>query len=175
MDLGFENLVGTEISDVYIGICKLRFKEKVSIRRVTGEAMPFDAESFGAVFSAHIVEHTKNPRAYILECLRCLAPEGLLYLEFPSRYNKVELHTGTFSVEWLPLPLRYLALRILQLFAPNRKNRELYRSVVETLRPISVGMVLRFSRSAGYKVRVECNQRIGGIQRLTLRVIGENP
>lgn len=96
-------------------------------------------------------------------------------MEFPSRYNKVELHTGTVSVEWLPRPLPYIVLRLLQFFTPKRENRVHYRSVLKNLRPVGVGMVLRFARRGGYKTVIEGRQTIGGIERLTLRVVQRNP
>jgi SAM-dependent methyltransferase len=170
-NVGYRNLTGTEISDIYIDICNIRFDSRITVKKVTGELMPFHSQSVGAVFSAHIVEHTRSPKTYIHECLRCLTPGGLLYLEFPSRYNKVELHTGTVSFEWLPLPMRYIALRLLSFFAVTKGNRTLYRSVLETLRPVGVGMMLRFARNGGYKVRIEGRQTIGGIERLVLRVL----
>jgi len=173
LDKGYSNLAGTEILDIYIEICKLRFADKVNVKKVSDELMPFESNSVGGIFSAHIVEHTRNPKLYVLELLRLLHVGGLMYLEFPTRYNLVELHTGTFSFEWLPTPLRYFLLTFLSRFAPSKQNRVKYYSVRNTLRPIGVGMVLRFARRGGYEVYVEGRQRISGIERLTVRVIGK--
>jgi SAM-dependent methyltransferase len=172
MDFGYENLFGTEIDDVYLEICKNRFPDKVEVAKVTGEKLPFPTAFFSAVFSAHIVEHTTNPRLYIQECLRCLKPGGLLYLEFPTRFNLIELHTRTISFEWMPLETRKSLLKFLSTYTPLQKYHLKFESVLNTLQPISKGMILRFAKSAGYKVRLEGRKRISGIERMTLRLIG---
>ena len=169
-DFGYINLFGTEIEDIYLDICQKRFLGAVRVVKVTDEIIPFDSASLGAVFSAHIVEHTRNPRLYIQECLRCLEPGGVLYLEFPSRYNLIELHTRTISFEWLPLGIRNWLLKLLSTFPPLQKYHPKLGSILRTLQPISRGMIMRFAREAGYRVHLEGRKRISGIERMTLRV-----
>lgn len=170
MDLGYANLFGTEIEDIYLGICQDRFLGKVKVVKVTDENLPFESASLGAIFSAHIVEHTRDPRLYIQECLRCLEPEGVLYLEFPSRYNLIELHTRTLSFEWMPLIIRNSLLKFLSTYPPLQKYHLKLDSILTTLKPISKGMVMRFAKEAGYKIRLEGRKKIGGIERMTLRI-----
>lgn len=52
LDLGYNNLSGTEISEIYIEICKLRFDKRINVKRVTNELIPFDSQSMGAVFGS---------------------------------------------------------------------------------------------------------------------------
>jgi SAM-dependent methyltransferase len=171
VDFGYINLFGTEIDDIYLKICEKRFSGAVRVVKVTDESIPLGSASLGAVFSAHIVEHTRNPRLYIQECLRCIEPGGVLYLEFPSRYNLIELHTGTFSFEWMPLTIRNLLLKFLSTYPPLQKFHLKLDSILTTLQPISKGMIMRFAKEAGYKVRLEGRRRISGIERMTLRVV----
>jgi SAM-dependent methyltransferase len=173
LDAGFNNIAGTEIDDIYVDICRHRFGSKIEVKRVKDETMPFETNSLAAVFSAHIIEHTLQPKKYISESLRCLTDGGLLFLEFPSRYNSIELHTGTRSVEWMPIFLRNIVLFLLSVFAPAASQRSLYRSVLTTLRPIGVSMVMRFARSSGYKAILEGRQRIHGIERIVIRVFSK--
>jgi SAM-dependent methyltransferase len=170
IDLGYANLFGTEIEEIYLTICQNRFLGKISVVRVTDELMPFESASLGAVFSAHIVEHTRDPRLYIQECLRCLEPGGVLYLEFPSRYNLIELHTRTISFEWMPLSIRNSLLKFLSTYPPLRKYQLKLDSVLTTLKPISTGMIMRFAKEAGYKIHLEGRKKISGIERMTLRI-----
>ena len=170
MDIGYANLFGTEIDDVYLEICRNRFPVNVEVAKVTDERIPFVSASFSAVFSAHIVEHTTDPRLYIQECLRCLKPGGVLYLEFPSRFNLIELHTRTFSFEWMPLNIRNSILKYLSSSPNLRKHHSKYDSILTTLQPISKTMIMRFAKSAGYKVRLEGRKRISGIERMILRI-----
>ena len=170
IDLGYGNLIGTEIEDIYVTLCQIRFSGRVEVVKVTDEILPFESASLGAIFSAHIVEHTRDPRLYIQECLRCLEPGGVLYLEFPSRYNLIELHTRTISFEWLPLGIRNWLLKLLSTFPPLQKYHPKLGSILGTLQPISRGMIMRFAREAGYRVHLEGRKRISGIERMTLRV-----
>lgn len=48
-------------------------------------ASPFEAGQFAVVFSAHTIEHTRDPRAFLSECSRILRPGGLLYVVCPDR------------------------------------------------------------------------------------------
>lgn len=104
---------GVEVDPVSVELCRLRFAglEGLFPRHYDGEALPFDSAHFDLVLSGHIIEHTRDPRAYLTELLRVLRPGGWLFLEFPTRFQTREPHTGLPSVEWLPRPLRNGILR----------------------------------------------------------------
>lgn len=70
-----------------------------------GDAFPA-LEPVDIVLSGHVIEHTASPSLHLDECLRALKPSGYLFLEFPTRFHRRELHTGLISFEWLPKPLR---------------------------------------------------------------------
>jgi SAM-dependent methyltransferase len=70
-----------------------------------GAAFP-GLEPVDVVLSGHVIEHTARPSFHLDECLRALKPDGYLFLEFPTRFHRRELHTGLISFEWLPMPMR---------------------------------------------------------------------
>jgi SAM-dependent methyltransferase len=138
--MGFKKIYGTEIRELFEDIVKLRLKNYTNIQHTTvnDESLPFDSEFFSVVMSGHIIEHTRRPKVYLLELLRVLKRGGLLYLEYPDRYNDIELHTNTKSYENYPLFVRNCILSILS--SPLNKNintRKMYKSVRDTLMPIS--------------------------------------
>src|SRR5260370_4832201 len=125
-------------------ICKHREKP-VPRRNGTGrralrrDTLPFEDGSFSFLASGHIIEHTSSPMHYLREQLRVLQAGGFLFLEFPSRYHSIELHTGTSSVEWLPAPLRSWALRwrMSRFGGRPAAERPLDRDILTTLKLIS--------------------------------------
>lgn len=140
---------GVEVDPLYVELCRLRLKglEGLFPRLYDGERLPYEPAFFDLVLSGHIIEHTKDPRAYLSELLRVLRPGGWLFLEFPNRFHVRELHTGLFSVEWLPRPLRNGALRLAaSRFSPlSPSARQKCRTIVATgLKQISIGRVKRW-------------------------------
>jgi ubiquinone/menaquinone biosynthesis C-methylase UbiE len=115
-----------------------------------GKTLPFEDGSFSFLASGHIIEHTSSPMHYLHEQLRVLQTGGFLFLEFPSRYHSIELHTGTSSVEWLPAPLRSWALRwrMSRFGGRPEAERPLYRDILTTLKPISTWQVRVWLRLA---------------------------
>lgn len=140
-NFGFQKVYGVEIDKSLYEIAKIRL-EKYSDAFPTiydGLYLPYDDQQFNLVASGHIIEHTQSPLIYLREIFRVLKPGGILYIEFPSRYHHIELHTGLVSFEWLPSRLRNLILRILssQLSPLKPQVRSRYRDVLFTLKQIS--------------------------------------
>jgi SAM-dependent methyltransferase len=152
---GFREIVGTEVVPEYVGIARERLRGARGFHALLydGRNLPFAADTFTAVMSGHIIEHTSSPYRYLEEHMRVLAPGGLLFLEFPDRYHLVELHTGLPSVEYLPSPLRSLALRYLACrFSPfSPSQRQLYHVIRTTLQPVSVFQVKRYLAQLPYR------------------------
>jgi SAM-dependent methyltransferase len=148
---GFQEIFGTEIAEEYVDIGRQRLEGQLGfhVRLYDGLHLPFDSDTFTAVVSGHIIEHTPSPIEYLKEHIRVLAPGGFLFLEFPNRYHHTELHTGLPSVEYLPGPMRSLALRYLA--SPfsicSKDHRRLYDDIRRTLQPVSVWQIQRFLRS----------------------------
>ena len=52
--------------------------------QLVGEHAEQHPEAYAAVVSFQVLEHVADPRAFLLDCMRCLAPGGLLVLSVPS-------------------------------------------------------------------------------------------
>ena len=48
-----------------------------------GEKLPFKDSVFDCIFSFSVLEHVKDPFACAQEMIRCLKPEGMLYVVVP--------------------------------------------------------------------------------------------
>ena len=142
---GFQEIVGIEVVKDYVEIARERLlgQDGFEVLMYDGQHLPFASGTFSAVVSGHIIEHTSSPYQYLKEHVRVLAPGGILFLEFPTRYHSTEPHTGLPSLEYLPRPLRAIGLRYrasrLSSFSPDQRN--LYRAVLHTLKPISVWQI----------------------------------
>lgn len=148
---GFGEVHGTEVDALYVEVCRQRFRRTAGLFPILyeGNALPYDDEFFDLVLSGHIVEHTTDPFLYLTQHVRVLKRGGFLFLEFPTRFHHHELHTNTFSLEWLPRPVRNSALRALSgRLSPltAETKRRLYTIVDTGLQQISLGGVRRWLR-----------------------------
>lgn len=140
---GARTIAATEIHDIYLEVCNVLFEDdkNVSLHKTEGNTLPFDSNTFDFVISGHIIEHSSNPFEYLNAHFNVLRQNGILFLEFPTRYNSKELHTGRPSMEWLPLWLRHVLLRVVIWVSMRSKNyaaAESYASILTTLMPVSV-------------------------------------
>jgi len=174
-ELGAGAVYGVEVDPFCFEICTRRFEGLKGLfpRMYDGEVLPFEAASFDLVLSGHIIEHTRDPFAYLMEVLRVLRPGGWLFLEFPTRFHRRELHTGLPSVEWLPRPLRNAALRLAaSRFFPTRESTKVKcRTIVVTgLKQISTGGVRRWlSRTQPPAVLADIVRPAPGVVRCLIR------
>lgn len=142
---GFQEVIGTEVVQEYVEITRQRLLGQAGfdVFFYDGKNLPFSTDSFTAVVSGHIIEHTPSPYDYLKEHVRVLAPGGFLFLEFPNRYHHIELHTGLPSLEYLPKPLRSLGLRYFassfSMFSADKRRR--YNDILQTLQPVSVWQI----------------------------------
>lgn len=152
---GFGKVYGVEIEQILVEAAKKRLSQFLDMypSLYDGDHLPYDDSQFNVVLSGHVIEHTNHPDLYIQELLRVLVPKGYLFLEFPHRFYRLELHTGLVSFEWLPKSLRN---RLLLFLASNKSflNEEVkrrYFSIVDTnLQQISLGGVMRAVKKSGY-------------------------
>lgn len=93
---GFSKIFGTEVTQEYVAIAKERLKQDTTfqIDYYDGIRLPYSDSYFTMICSGHIIEHTTSPFRYLCEHLRVLSPKGIMFLEFPNRYNFIELHTN---------------------------------------------------------------------------------
>ena len=147
---GFQEILGTEVVADYVLIAQRRLQNQSGFHVVLydGYKLPFADGTFTAVVSAHIIEHTPSPFHYLREHIRVLGRGGFLFLEFPNRYHLTELHTGLPSVEYLPGPLRSLALRYRASAFSRRSQsqRNRYAAILRTLQPVSVWQIKMYLR-----------------------------
>lgn len=156
---GFQEIYGTEISEEYVEIARLRLASAKGfhVDLYDGLHTPYDNEQFTMVCSGHIIEHTESPIEYFKECMRVLSCGGYFFLEFPNRYHIRELHTNLPSVDFLPSSLRQLALKFLssKLSPFSYVKRSRYNEILKTLKPISVWQIRVYLILTGYlKARI---------------------
>jgi SAM-dependent methyltransferase len=142
---GFQEILGTEVVQEYVEITNRRVvgQHGFCALMYDGHNLPFANDTFTSIVSGHIIEHTPSPYSYLKEHIRVLAPGGFMFLEFPNRYHRIELHTGLPSLEYLPAPLRSLGLRLLaSRFSPlTPDRRRSYDAIRRTLQPVSVWQI----------------------------------
>jgi len=173
--LGFRQVCGVEVEEVWITACRMRFQDSPDLEAslYDGNALPYGDAEFDVIASGHVIEHTKDPEGYLRECVRVLTPGGYLSLEFPNRYHHRELHTRLPSFEWLPRPVRNSILRaLLSRLSPlsaDVKNR--YNAIVATdLKQISMGGVRRMLNRIGHPYSILNSVRPApGITRCVIR------
>lgn len=133
---GFHEIHGVEVDSSLLEVTQRRLSGLPGMfpALYDGLYLPYDDGRFDMVISGHIIEHTQSPKIYLNEVLRILKPGGILYIEFPSRYHHIELHTGLFSFEWMPGVLRNLTLGLISskfsLLAVSTKAK--YGSILST-------------------------------------------
>ena len=97
LDLGCNNGYGTELIARYaaqatgvdvsprsIEAARARCPH-LDFRLVDGTSLPFADGCFDAVFSFQVIEHIEDPRPYLAEIHRVLAPSGIVMLTTPNR------------------------------------------------------------------------------------------
>ncbi len=110
--LGANDVVGLEISDSLI-IESIRLKKEflanpqIDFHKFDGNYWK-SSKKFDVVISAHVIEHVANPKLHLTNLLNTCNSAGLIFIEFPTRFNLKELHTGLLSFEYLPKFIRYI-------------------------------------------------------------------
>ncbi len=62
------------------------------LTRGVGESLPYADQSFDIVYSANVLEHTRDPQAVLMEAFRVLKPGGILHMEMPNFLSYFEGH-----------------------------------------------------------------------------------
>jgi SAM-dependent methyltransferase len=75
------------------------------IKQGSGEAIPFPAESFHAIFSSNVLEHTQDPARVLIEVFRVLKVGGRAVLVFPNYGSWWEGHYGVLFPPYCPKSL----------------------------------------------------------------------
>ncbi len=111
--------VGVEVEENFVRLARLRFADgtfenKAQVDLYEGFDLPYEESAFDLVFSMHVLEHTKDPQKYLHEIFRVLKPQGVLFLELPNRYYKIEQHSRIPYIHFPPTEWRDKLIRRLQ-------------------------------------------------------------
>ena len=173
-EYGFEWITGTEVVQGLVDVCEKRFAGYPMLKAVCcdGDILPFEDGAFSSVISGHIIEHTRCPFTYLREHLRVLQAGGYMFLEFPTRYHRTELHTNVPSLEWLPTLVRNAVIRVLRSrltpLSPVVKRH--YEAIRNTLKPVSRWQVSWWLNRSPGRARIEhLTVPAPGILRLIIR------
>ena len=69
----------------------------------TGEALPFEKDSFDIVYSIAVLEHVKDIKKCLEEAFRVVRPGGVICMTVPN-YNS--FYEGHYDILWLPYLLK---------------------------------------------------------------------
>lgn len=109
LDVGAGNLPFAEyMQELDVTTCDVSQNKYGSIDHVISPdvALPFEGESFGAVFLIDVLEHVKDDQLMVRELFRILKPGGLLLVHVPFLYR---FHEEPHDYRrYTPTGLRYL-------------------------------------------------------------------
>lgn len=86
------------------------------IINATGESIPFENNSFDAVYSTNVLEHTTDPYKVLEEALRVLKPGGLMQFVYPNYHSFFDghyavFHPPVFFKSFFPWYIKYICGR----------------------------------------------------------------
>jgi SAM-dependent methyltransferase len=104
-DAGAASAVGVEVDDDYLRFSALRTADVpgAGVVDYDGARLPFADATFDVIESMDVIEHTPDPRRYLAELRRVLAPGGVILLVTPNRVWPVEQHLNIAGPPWLPV------------------------------------------------------------------------
>ena len=173
LELGARHVTGLEVDQKLID----RSKEISSIRNSVDRTsfQFFNGSTFpnikvDIVLSGHVIEHTTYWKGHLDECFKVLNDGGRIYLEFPTRYNFKELHTGFVSFEYLPSTVRSIMNKTSAyvgrvLFGKDYYNRRM--SIQTTLQQVGSPQIKKHIRNRGFRIQAK-ERPAKGIVRLII-------
>lgn len=172
-EMGFKKIIGVEVSDYYKETADILTKGSgVKTFLYDGNTLPFKDKSFSMAISGHVIEHTKDPKIYLKELSRVLKENSVLFIEFPDRNHRTELHTGTKSFERYPTFIRNSILTLLaNHLSLSEEEKNKYRSVRDTLKQISEKDINNVFKNLRIKYStIHKSNPVPGIVRLLYRI-----
>ncbi len=116
-DMGAASITGIEVDETLAELARTRLRGagniKFDVSTYAGQDLPYDDAQFDIITSIHVIEHVADASAYLSELLRVLRPGGILFLDCPNRFYRVEQHTMLPYVHLLPHTLRDILLRLI--------------------------------------------------------------
>jgi SAM-dependent methyltransferase len=118
LQAGASRACGIEVDDGLADLARkrfvgTRFESVVAVQVYDGSTLPYESDAFDIVFSMHVIEHTKDPAAYLAELFRVLRFGGIIFLDVPNRYYRIEQHILIPYIHYLPTKQRDGLIRIL--------------------------------------------------------------
>lgn len=117
LERGAKEAYGVEVTEDMVRLAELRlagkpFADCAHAKVYDGGKLPYDSDAFDIVFSMHVIEHTKDIELYLRELFRVVADGGIVFLDLPNRYFKMEQHTLVYGIHFLPRKLRDVVIRV---------------------------------------------------------------
>jgi ubiquinone/menaquinone biosynthesis C-methylase UbiE len=125
-----KNIIGLEVEDNFMKEAEI-MRQKMKIKNIkyqlySGDRIPFSKNTFDAVVSYEVIEHTENDLAALREINRVLKVNGYFIITVPNKWYLMETHGFDFPylknvranriplLSWLPNPIhqRYARARI---------------------------------------------------------------
>jgi SAM-dependent methyltransferase len=164
--------VGLDIASRWLVVARKRLEE-AGVRNVTlvcgcAEHLPFPDGVFDLVAGEDVLDHVKDPQAFLREGARVLAPErGVFYFSTPNRYSLgPDPHVWVWGVGFLPPGLRDRYVRLRRGIPYGPIHPVSYLQMRRLLRGASLGVRrLLFPSLHGVEGR-----RLTGWQRAQVRV-----
>jgi ubiquinone/menaquinone biosynthesis C-methylase UbiE len=176
---GLGEIHGVEVEQIWLEATQKRLASMSNMypTHYDGMRLPYPDARFDMIMSGHVIEHTRDPKLYLHECMRVLATGGHLSLEFPHRYHHTELHTRLPSLEWLPRNVRDTVLKLLSgRHSPLSAGvKERYARIMSTgLQQISMASIRDWLKSSGYRHTItDMKKAAPGVIRCVVRKDGD--
>jgi SAM-dependent methyltransferase len=130
-----------EVYGIDVSARRLRGSEVPGLLAAVGENLPFKSESFDLVLLNEVIEHVRDDRRTIEECVRVLRGGGFLVVFAPNRLYPFETHGIQVGSRYIfgNIPLvNYLPDRIRNLLVPHARA---YRA--SDIRRVTFGLPAR--------------------------------
>ena len=123
-----------------------------------GAVLPLPANHFDAILLDSVIEHTRDPRAIMVECWRVLKTNGIVFVVFPPYYGPLSGHIDDYvMIPWLHLlPKKYVERYLLT--RPSQPGILTPRDAFEvylTLNRLSIFHFRQFAQRAGFQFAYE--------------------
>lgn len=173
-------VLGVDVSMTWLVVAQRYVRDRGGepvLAAAMAEALPFAAGSIPAIVSLDVIEHVKNPDAYLAEIDRVLQVGGGVALSTPNRFSlTAEPHVFVWGVGWLPQKLQAAYVRkrsgksyddtvLMSSLKLSRRLRRLTRLRFKILIPsIPIANMTQFKREK--RVFAALYNRVAGINLL---------
>lgn len=155
--LGFQSILVTETNEAEISYGR----EQIRKFNLDSKIVFFHQEDlsglgfFDFISSGHVIEHTDSWRNHLKQIHDHSKSGTVVFIEFPSRFQLKEPHTGLFSFGFLPRPLRmaFQFFASLSLEMVELRDKAALRRSINELQQISSFQIRELAWRFGWKFR----------------------